>query len=1018
MLKKFSLAPLALTSRDEEYSKFLTQICQAFNSNSPDREKIIDDLLKANLEKLDRKLIQILKDWPDRNNWNDSPDEDTIHIGSAIYQFGKLIHKFILGNRAINVDLAIASYQVALSVFKQNLFAEEWGRILNNLGNAYNDRIDGERADNLERAIEAYWQALQVFTREAAPELWARTKNNLGTTYGSRILGNRAENLEQAIATYCEALTVLTINAFPQDWARTQINLGNAYRKRIYGDRAENLEQAIAAYDGAIRVFDKENFPRAWAQIQNNLGNAYSDRILGDREENLERAITAYQQALQVLTPEVFPQAWAQVQNNLGTAYQSRFQGENLELAIAALNKALQVYRREAFPQAWAQAQLNLGNAYVFRTEGDKTENLERAIAAYDGVLQIYRQEAFPQAWAQAQLNLGIAYSKRLLGQKSENIALAIKAYNLALQIYSSEAFPQKNAEILFELGLAYRDNQEFVKAHDSFARAIATVESLRYDIAFGDTVKRKWAEQWNRLYQGMVQVCLYLGYCDRALEYVERSKARTLVETLANRNLKPKGEIAASVLDKLSHLRQELQAEQRRLDMAGEQYIAGQSQELPSRERLQQLQQQIDDLIQEKIKPIDPSFAVTQKIEAISCQEIQALLPKRAAIVEWYITDNCFLAFIITCDNLQVLTRDANCLNELMTWRDSYLQTYKADKREWFNLLADRLQDLGNILGLTEVLAVIPSLCSELILIPHRYLHSFPLHALPLEERVCLLDRFPNGVRYAPSSQTLQVLQTQQRPNFQNLFFVQNPTEDLVFADAEIIAISSYFPSTKGLAGQAATKTALSSLERLSDFNCLHFCCHGYFNVDSPLNSALLVAVSEPLPEPKLISDLNPPSLEQTLTLGEIFDLDLKQCRLVTLSACETGLTDFKSLSDEYVGLAGGFLYAGSSNVVSSLWTVNDFSSALLMIKFYQNLIEKNTIATALNKAQLWLRDLSKEEAVELLSNTITLTVQSRSKSKKKFMNKLYKRYFDRLLKKRPFANPYFWAAFTSVGA
>jgi hypothetical protein len=49
----------------------------------------------------------------------------------------------------------------------------------------------------------------------------------------------------------------------------------------------------------------------------------------------------------------------------------------------------------------------------------------------------------------------------------------------------------------------------------------------------------------------------------------------------------------------------------------------------------------------------------------------------------------------------------------------------------------------------------------------------------------------------------------------------------------------------------------------------------------------------------------------------------------------CETGLSDPSSTSDEYIGLPSGFLKAGSSSIVSSLWSVDDFATALLMIRF-----------------------------------------------------------------------------------
>ena len=80
-------------------------------------------------------------------------------------------------------------------------------------------------------------------------------------------------------------------------------------------------------------------------------------------------------------------------------------------------------------------------------------------------------------------------------------------------------------------------------------------------------------------------------------------------------------------------------------------------------------------------------------------------------------------------------------------------------------------------------------------------------------------------------------------------------------------------------------------------------------------------------------------------------------------LSACETGLIDPTSISDEYIGLPAGFLFAGSSSVVSSLWTVSDLSTSFLMMKFYEIVLDKNQdipVPIALKMAQNWLRNLT----------------------------------------------------------
>jgi tetratricopeptide (TPR) repeat protein len=142
----------------------------------------------------------------------------------------------------------------------------------NNLAAAYGSRIRGERADNLERAIAHYQEALTVRAREAFPEQWAQTQNNLANAYGERIRGERADNLERAIAHACAACEVYTREAFPSAWAGTQHNLANAYQHRIRGDRADNLERAIEHYQEALTVYSRETFPAEYRRTQKTLG--------------------------------------------------------------------------------------------------------------------------------------------------------------------------------------------------------------------------------------------------------------------------------------------------------------------------------------------------------------------------------------------------------------------------------------------------------------------------------------------------------------------------------------------------------------------------------------------------------------------------------------------------------------------------------------------------------------------------------------------------------------------------
>ncbi len=418
-------------------------------------------------------------------------------------------------------------------------------------------------------------------------------------------------------------------------------------------------------------------------------------------------------------------------------------------------------------------------------------------------------------------------------------------------------------------------------------------------------------------------------------------------------------------------------------------------------------------------------------------------MLYNHTAIVEFYITEDNLLTFIFTKKTQQpiVLESEPEDLKKLEQWRNEYLGSYKNQKADWQNNLSNLLDLLAQILPIDDIIKQIPETCDRLILIPHRYLHLFPIHALPINSKQeeatseIMMHRFPEGVSYAPSCQLLQLAQTRERPNFTHLFAVQNPTGDLSYANIEVEVIKRYFnppPDTEVLVEKAATKDAIDKKplkidsKPLNTYHCLHFSCHGYFNLKQPQKSALILADAYLNPVP---AELNP---EQHLPLddGEVIDLDkcltldaifalkseqkLAQCRLVTLSACETGLIDYTNISDEYIGLPSGFLVAGSPAVVSSLWTVNQLSTALLLIKFYENLQNQMSLAVALNKAQLWLRDVTKEE---LLLSIKSLPIRIAQKRLLKAQLLKNNNFCDLSPRDKPFEEPYHWAAFCAIG-
>ena len=313
---------------------------------------------------------------------------------------------------------------------------------------------------------------------------------------------------------------------------------------------------------------------------------------------------------------------------------------------------------------------------------------------------------------------------------------------------------------------------------------------------------------------------------------------------------------------------------------------------------------------------------------------------------------------------------------------------------------------------------------CTQLILIPHRALHLIPLHALPLpnESDQYWMDIFPRGIRYAPSCQLLQLTKHHSSNALTRLFAIQDPTQNLPFANSVVASVKLHFEANgscsndiKILIGKDATKEAFEVANlsgELDSVQCILFSGHGRFDEISPLQSSLMLAE------------------ETNLTLADIFSLRFRLCRLVTLTACETGLIDRTSISDEYVGLPSGFLFAGSPSIISSLWEVSTISTTLLIREFYKNIFEiikvnkdfhEGDVANALCLAQRWLRQITTEEC-EVALEEIEVQVRSEYSSLASGKQHLYTVLLDKARKQvkqtnYPFSDPYYWAAFTAIG-
>lgn len=258
------------------------------------------------------------------------------------------------------------------------------------------------------------------------------------------------------------------------------------------------------------------------------------------------------------------------------------------------------------------------------------------------------------------------------------------------------------------------------------------------------------------------------------------------------------------------------------------------------------------------------------------------------------------------------------------------------------------------------------------LYLVPHDALHYLPLHALKLEGQY-LIER--NPVLYTPSASVLKYCQAKRKGQRDRALVLGDSFGDLVHARAEAVAVAQAF-GTQAYLGQAAQKSLVQKQlqENKEAIDVLHFACHGRFHHTQPLKSGILMAQEEigeetSEYEPRL-GDL---PVSRYLTAEDFFGMEMN-ADLVTLSACESGVSDIRP-GDELFGLMRALIYAGTPSVVMSLWSVDQISSGIFMQKFYQALKQPEiTKVKALQTAQLALKEMTAREALDYCQDTIDL--------------------------------------------
>ena len=467
-------------------------------------------------------------------------------------------------------------------------------------------------------------------------------------------------------------------------------------------------------------------------------------------------------------------------------------------------------------------------------------------------------------------------------------------------------------------------------EAEQLYMKAIDQMESLRGNIRL-DEMRMSFGRDKYQVYENIVNLKLTKGDERAAFQFVERSKSRTLIDLL-EKNLETvwdTGVDESPRLQRIRTIREELNIFYSRLNEVGAAGRVGT--DTVTQEEIARREQELVELLRE-VGSEKSGWATLQSMKIPAVEEVQAMLRPDEVIVEYYTIADRFQAFIIGHDKFEVvrdLTTTAAVRTALkgLTFQLSKFHLQPAYVQSHAELLLKATQYHLRELYRQLIEPIRERIQAQsVIVIPHHVLHYIPFHAL-YDGTNYLVDShaFTRGA----SASVLKICREKK---------IQKTEQDLILAVAdemtphineEVEALRQLLPKGLFFVGREAREDKLRRYGPTA--GKLHIAAHGIFRADNPMFSSLKLG-------------------DSWLNLFDIFNLQLG-AELTVLSACETGMSTIWE-GDELLGLARGFLYAGTPSLLVSLWTVNDRSTAQLMRRFYAGLQAGLSNARALQDA------------------------------------------------------------------
>ena len=856
------------------------------------------------------------------------------------------------------------------------------------------------RDEEIARAIEEYEKALSRFRQAGAerPQAWASRK--LGELLEADRPSEAAEHfaetvrIHEALGEPRAAANVLTYLGRSLNRAHRRAEALDAHRRslRIAEDLGERglastalmntayLEEGLGLTLQAMQsnrrrrvlAVEARDAETEWDALR-RIGKIYLEA--GERSE----ALATFERTLTLATRNRLENQVTESQEDLGRTHLAA--GE-VEKAIVYFEQALELRRQREEPVKLAKVLNNLGRCYR-RLDRD-----EEAREAFDEALRLVGgHEAGWYVEGLTRLN------ETFLAMKEGDLDTALSSCQRALSIFREHGEPELQASGFACLGRVHAARGELRPAVSNMAQAIEIVETFRGRSALEDLRAQYLADQYD-YYEDLVGFLVQLeaqepgaGHAAEAFQVAERSKARTLLDNLARTEEEIEVQASPELVAREAELRQELSELQLELFRQGSN---GADAGRPAASVLQARLRAVEEkhaLVAGEMFAAYPGWTKLLETRVSPLREIQAELlgDGETQLVSFLLGGERSHAWIVGAGSIHLVELPGKA-------RIESLATQAA--RLFATSNQPHLRDQGRLTAeqLSRVLLapLLPRLTArKLVLVKDGALHYVPFAALPVpgelgepkSQPVPLGDRFE--LVEVPSASAAVALRRRPRgprtyrgqlalfadPVFErNDERLRRPGTPPALASSRAEALSGTVRSL-GLGELSRLPGSIEEARRISAllppgelFLAMDFDANRETLLDRLAGYRILHLVGHGLAHPQLtglllsLYDREGRPIDGLVRAHDIYGLEL-DAELVTLSACRTGIGQ-QVRGEGLMGLSRSFLYAGASQVLASLWDVDDQATAELMERFYGALLRDGEApARALQTAQRSLR-------------------------------------------------------------